>query len=48
MKEFKEINKIIKEFFDHLDTMLENDKDIAVNSVDELVKKTNKYLEEQQ
>ena len=48
MKEFKEMDKVVKEFFDHLDTMLENDKDIEVNSVDELVDKANKYIEEQQ
>ena len=46
MKEFKEMNKVVKEFFDHFDTMLKNDKDIEVNSVDELVDKANKYLEE--
>ena len=46
MKEFKEMNKVVKEFFDHLDTMLENDKDIDVNSVDELVDKANKYLKD--
>lgn len=36
---FEEMNKTVKKFFEHLDTMLENDKDISVNSTDELIKK---------
>ena len=47
MKEFHEMNKAVKEFFDHLDIMLENDKDIKVNSTEELVKEVNKIIEEQ-
>lgn len=47
MNEFNEMNKVIKEFFEHLDSMLENDNDIEVNSVDELIDKANKYMEEQ-
>ena len=40
------MNKIAKEFLDRLDTMLENDKDIDVNSVNELIKKVDKYRKE--
>ena len=36
----------IKVMFDKLNTMLEYDKDIAVDSVDEIVDKFNKYVEE--
>lgn len=43
-----DINKVVEEFINHLNTKLEYDEDIEVNSVDELVDKTNKYLEEQQ
>lgn len=32
---------------DELDTMLEHDDGIDVNSTDELIKKANKYLEEE-
>lgn len=46
MTEFHEMNKAVKEFFDHLDTMLENDEDIKVNSTEELVKEVNKIMEE--
>lgn len=46
MKEFEEMNKAVKAFFDTLDNMLENDKDINVNSVDELVNKATEYMEE--
>lgn len=42
------MNKAVKEFLDRLNTTLEYDEDIEVNSVDELVDKANKYLEEQQ
>lgn len=38
------MDKVVKEFFQHLDTMLENDNDINVNSVDELINKANEYL----
>lgn len=40
------MNKIAKEFLDRLDTMLESDKDINVNSVNELIKKVDKYRKE--
>ena len=40
------MNKIAKEFLDRLDTMLENDKDIDVNSVNELIKKVDNYRKE--
>lgn len=43
-----DINKAVKEFLDRLNTKLEHDEGIEVNSVDELVDKANKYLEEQQ
>lgn len=43
-----EIQNKIKEYLNHLDTMLEYDEDIEVNSVDELVDRANKYMEEQQ
>ena len=46
MKEFEEMNKAVKAFFDTLDNILENDKDINVNSVNELVSKANRYMEE--
>ena len=42
------MNKVVKEFLDRLNTKLEYDEGIEVNSVDELVDKANKYLEEQQ
>lgn len=38
------MDKVVKEFFQHLDTMLENDKDINVHSVDELINKANEHL----
>lgn len=38
------MDKVVKEFFQHLDTMLENDKDINVNSVNELINKANEHL----
>lgn len=41
-------NKVVKEFLDRLNTKLEYDEGIEVNSVDELVDKANKYMEEQQ
>ena len=41
---FEQMDKVVKEFFQHLDTMLENDNDINVNSVDELINKANEYL----
>lgn len=44
----EEIQNKIKEYLNHLDTMLEYDEDIEVNSVDELVNAANKYMEEQQ
>ena len=47
MKEF-DMNKVVKEFLDRLNTKLEYDEGIEVNSVDELVDKANKYFEEQQ
>ena len=40
------MKKIAKEFLDRLDTMLENDKDIDVNSVNELIKKVDNYRKE--
>lgn len=40
------MKKIAKEFLDRLDTMLENDKDIDVNSVNELIKKVDNYKKE--
>ena len=43
-----DMNKVVKEFLDCLNTKLEYDEGIEVNSVDELVDKANKYLEEQQ
>ena len=43
-----DMNKVVKEFLDRLNTKLEYDEGIEVNSVDELVDKANKYLEEQQ
>ena len=42
------MDKVVKEFFGRLNTMLEYDEDIEVNSVDELVDMANKYMEEQQ
>ena len=36
----------IKAMFDKLNTMLEYDEDIAVDSVDEIVDKFNEYVEE--
>lgn len=36
----------IKAMLDKLNTMLEYDEDIAVDSVDEIVDKFNKYVEE--
>ena len=48
MKEFNEMNKAVKEFFDHLDTMLENDTDIKVTSTEELVKEVDRLMEGQQ
>lgn len=42
------MNKAIKEFLDRLNTKLEYDESIEVNSVDELVDKANKYFEKQQ
>lgn len=36
----------IKTMFDKLNIMLEHDKDIAVDSVDEIVDKFNEYVEE--
>ncbi len=47
MNEFNEMDKVIKEFFDHLNTMLEYDEGIEVNSVDELVDMANKCMDEQ-
>ena len=38
------MDKVVKEFLEHLDTMLENDKDINVNSVDDLINKANEHL----
>lgn len=35
----------IKEYLNHLDTMLEYDEGIEVNSVDEFVQRANKYME---
>ena len=46
MQGVENMNKIAKEFLDRLDTMLENDKDIDVNSVNELIKKVDKYRKE--
>jgi hypothetical protein len=42
-----DMNKVVKEFFDSLNTKLEYDEDIEVNSIDELVDKVNKYIEEE-
>ena len=41
-----DMNKVVKEFLDRLNTKLEYDEDIEVNSVDELVDMANKYMEE--
>lgn len=41
---FEQMDKVVKEFLQHLDTMLENDKDINVNSVDDLINKANEHL----
>lgn len=38
------MDKVVKEFLQHLDTMLENDNDINVNSVDDLINKVNEHL----
>lgn len=38
------MDKVVKEFLQHLDTMLENDKDINVKSVDDLINKANEHL----
>lgn len=43
-----DINKVVKEFLDRLNTILEYDESIKVNSVDKLVDKANKYLKEEQ
>ena len=40
------MNKTVKEFLKCLNTKLEYDDDIEVNSVDELVDKANKYIGE--
>jgi hypothetical protein len=40
---FDEMNKTVKKFFEHLDTMLENDKDISINSTDELLREYDKH-----
>ena len=42
-----DMNKVVKEFLDRLNSKLENDKDIEVNSVDELVDMANKCMEEE-
>lgn len=36
MKEFKEMDKVVRDFMDTIDEMLENDKDINANSISEL------------
>ena len=41
---FEQMDKVVKEFLQHLDTMLENDNDINVNSVDDLINKANEHL----
>ena len=41
---FEQMDKVVKEFLQHLDTMLENDKDINVKSVDDLINKANEHL----
>lgn len=41
-----DMNKVVKEFLDRLNSKLENDKGIEVNSVDELVDMANKCMEE--
>ena len=41
---FEQMDKVVKEFLQHLDTMLKNDKDINVNSVDDLINKANEHL----
>lgn len=47
---FDEMNKTVKKFFEDLDAMLENDKDISISSTDELLseydKHTSKILKE--
>ena len=42
-----DMNKVVKEFLDRLNSKLEHDKDIEVNSVDELVDMANKCMEEE-
>ena len=42
-----DMNKVVKDFFDRLNTKLEYDEDIEVNSIDELVDKVNKYIEKE-
>lgn len=43
MKELKEMDNLVKDFFNCIDRMLENDTDIEVNSVDDIVKMANEY-----
>lgn len=43
MKELKEMDKLVKDFLNCIDSMLENDPDIEVNTVDDIVKMTNEY-----
>lgn len=42
MSIFDKMEKDIKDFFDTIDTMLENDKDIKANSVNDIVKEIEK------
>ena len=42
-----DMNKAVKEFLDRLNTKLEYDEGIEVNSVDEIVDKINKYMEDE-
>ena len=43
MKELKEMDNLVKDFLNRIDSILENDPDIEVNSVDDIVKMTNEY-----
>lgn len=45
MKEFEEMSKVISEFFNALDNMLEYDESIDVNSVEELVERVTDICE---
>lgn len=41
----KDLEKLVKNYLEKLDNLLEQDETIGVNSVDELIQKFNNYYE---